>query len=49
MINGERVKQAREFKGLTQKQLAEDIGVHPSEIAQIETGRVIPGEEILQK
>jgi len=49
MINGERVKQAREFRGITQKQLAEDVEVHPSEIAQIETGRITPGDEVLQR
>lgn len=49
MINGERVKQARELRGLTQKQLAEDVEVHPSEIAQIETGRITPGDEVLQR
>jgi Zn-dependent peptidase ImmA (M78 family)/DNA-binding XRE family transcriptional regulator len=49
MIYGERVKQARELIGLTQVALAESIGVHPSEIGQIETGRITPGEEVLQR
>lgn len=49
MIYGERVKQARELRGLTQVKLAEKISVHPSEIGQIETGRITPGNDVLQK
>ncbi|MCK9568599.1 XRE family transcriptional regulator [Candidatus Pacearchaeota archaeon] len=49
MINGDRVRQAREFRGLTQIELAKKIGVHQSEIVQIELGRITPGDEILQK
>ena len=42
MIFGERFKQARELKGLTQKQLADVIGVNQSTIAHIESERVSP-------
>lgn len=48
MINGERVRQARELKGLTQTNLARAIGVHQSEIAQIESGKVTPSDAILE-
>jgi len=49
MINGERIKQVRELQGLTQAEFAKSIGVHQSEIAQIETGRITPGEDILHQ
>jgi Zn-dependent peptidase ImmA (M78 family)/DNA-binding XRE family transcriptional regulator len=49
MINGERIKQVRELRGLTQKEFAQSIGVHQSEIAQIETGRITPGDDIVQQ
>ena len=39
MINGDRVKQVRELRGLTQDELANRIGVSQSNIASIETGR----------
>jgi Zn-dependent peptidase ImmA (M78 family)/DNA-binding XRE family transcriptional regulator len=49
MINGERVKQVRELRGLTQTELAQSIGVTQSEIAHIEAGTVTPSDEILQQ
>lgn len=36
MINGERVKQAREIRGLTQAELAHEIGIDQSRIARLE-------------
>lgn len=48
MINGERVKQARQLRGLTQDKLGERIGVNQSSIAQIESGRIIPTDKVLQ-
>lgn len=49
MINGDRIKQIRELRGLTQTQLAEKIGVNQSTIAQIERGQIAPGDEVFQK
>ena len=48
MISGQRVRQAREFKGWTQFELARRIGIHQSAIAQIEGGRTTPSETVLQ-
>lgn len=48
MIFGDRVKQAREFRGLTQKQLAKRLNINQSAIAQIETGRTQPGDDVLE-
>ncbi len=48
MINGERVKQAREFKKLTQAELAKRLDIRQSAIAQIENGNTQPSEEVLQ-
>lgn len=45
MINGERVKQAREFRGLSQTELARRVGVTQPFIAQIEAGVSQPSEE----
>lgn len=45
MINGERIRQARESRGMTQNQLAEGITTQ-SAIAQIEKGFISPNEEI---
>src|SRR5947207_13825490 len=45
MINGDRVKQARELRGLTQAQLAERTNVTQATIAHIEAGRSQPSEE----
>src|SRR5205809_214557 len=39
MISGDRVRQARELRGLTQSALAERLGVSQAEIALIENGR----------
>lgn len=47
MIYGERVKQAREYCGLTQTKLAKTVGVNQSAIAHIENGRNIPSEDLL--
>lgn len=48
MISGERVKQAREFKGLTQTQLANMVGIQQSAISQIEKNDLVPSTGILQ-
>lgn len=49
MINGERVKQARESRGMTQKELAHGIDTTQSTIAQIEKGIISPNVDILQR
>jgi Zn-dependent peptidase ImmA (M78 family)/transcriptional regulator with XRE-family HTH domain len=50
MINGERVKQARELRGFTQKELADKINTTQPTIAQIENGIIIsPSDAILQR
>lgn len=48
MIYGERIRQAREYCGLTQLGLAKGIGVNQSSIAHIENGRNVPSMEILK-
>lgn len=39
---GERVKKLREQRGITQKALAEKVGVTPAVICQIERGTKVP-------
>lgn len=39
----------RAISGMTQRQLAEEMGVHPSLISQIEQGRVKPGRHLLRR
>ena len=41
VITPARLRQARELRGLTQTALARQVGVHPSAIAQLETGRIL--------
>jgi Zn-dependent peptidase ImmA (M78 family) len=48
MINGERVRQARELNGLTQAALARRLRLNQSAIAQLETGRTQPSEPVLE-
>jgi transcriptional regulator with XRE-family HTH domain len=47
VITPDRLRQARELRGLTQTALARQVGVHPSAIAQLETGRIQPSLEVL--
>lgn len=47
MLNPARLRQARELRGLTQTALAQQVGVHPSAIAQLETGRIQPSPPVL--
>jgi Zn-dependent peptidase ImmA (M78 family)/DNA-binding XRE family transcriptional regulator len=49
MINGERIRQARDIAGFTQKDLADRVGVGQSAIAQIETGLKPPSNELLER
>jgi Zn-dependent peptidase ImmA (M78 family)/transcriptional regulator with XRE-family HTH domain len=48
MISGERVRFAREFRGLTQTDLARQIGVTQPAIAQIEGGFKQPSNAVLE-
>jgi Zn-dependent peptidase ImmA (M78 family)/DNA-binding XRE family transcriptional regulator len=47
VITPDRLRQARELRGLTQTALARQVGVHPSAIAQLETGRMQPSPAVL--
>jgi Zn-dependent peptidase ImmA (M78 family)/transcriptional regulator with XRE-family HTH domain len=47
VITPARLQQARELRGLTQTALARQVGVHPSAIAQLETGRMQPSPAVL--
>jgi Zn-dependent peptidase ImmA (M78 family)/transcriptional regulator with XRE-family HTH domain len=47
VISGERVKQARELKGMTQSALAKAVGVTQAAIAQVESGAFLASEELI--
>lgn len=47
MIYGERIKQARELKRFTQSELARRLGINQSAVTQIETGRFVPSQAVL--
>jgi len=47
MINGDRIRQAREFRGLTQTKLGQLMGISQTTIAQIEGGLYEPSREFL--
>jgi Zn-dependent peptidase ImmA (M78 family)/DNA-binding XRE family transcriptional regulator len=47
VIHGERVKLARELRGLTQKQLATAVHVSQSTVAYLESGRHSPSAELI--
>ncbi|MEP7355107.1 MAG: XRE family transcriptional regulator [Acidobacteriota bacterium] len=47
-VNGERIRQAREIRGLTQLELAGLVGVEQSHISHIEHGLREPSIEVLQ-
>jgi Zn-dependent peptidase ImmA (M78 family)/DNA-binding XRE family transcriptional regulator len=49
MIFGERIRQARELSGLTQRDLAEQVGVAQPFIAQIEANKVLPSRPVLEQ
>ncbi|HZU70932.1 MAG TPA: XRE family transcriptional regulator [Ktedonobacteraceae bacterium] len=48
MINGYRIRQARELMRLTQSELAESLEITQSTIAQIESGRLMPSDALLE-
>jgi Zn-dependent peptidase ImmA (M78 family)/transcriptional regulator with XRE-family HTH domain len=49
MIFGERVEQAREFRGLTQTELAEAVGLKQVSVARVERGSVQPGDDVVSR
>ena len=49
MTTGERIKAARKRAGLTQKEIADRLGISSSSIAQWETGTRKPKAETLQR
>ncbi|MCL5883776.1 MAG: XRE family transcriptional regulator [Deltaproteobacteria bacterium] len=48
MINGDRIRQAREIRGFTQKELADKIGITQAAIAQFEGNLAAPLQEKLE-
>jgi HTH-type transcriptional regulator, competence development regulator len=46
---GQRIKRERMSRGLTQRQLAELVGVGVPHISKVEAGRENPGEPLLRK
>lgn len=48
MINGNRVRQARELMRLTQTELADDVGIAQSTIAHIEGGLFQPSQQLVE-
>jgi len=48
MFNGQRIRQAREYRGLTQTRLAKLIGVTQGAIAQLEGGFKSPSDELIE-
>lgn len=46
---GQKLKDARKYKGLTQQQLADKLSVTPSLIGQYETGKRRPKKENVEK
>lgn len=46
---GQRIKELRNKKGITQYQLAEMIGIDPKHMSHIETGRSFPKADLIEK
>ena len=44
---GERLKNARMERGMTQKELAELIGISPNVLSKYENGKLIPSGDVL--
>lgn len=49
MASNNRMKAARVLKGLTQLQLAEQVGTREIEISRIETGRLAPEAQMKER
>lgn len=48
-MNGQKIKEIRQAKGITQKQLAEQMGADRSYINRIENGNYIPALKYLER
>ena len=48
MIFGERVRQVREYHGLTQRELAERLGISQAAVYSIESDRLKPAAELVE-
>ena len=46
---GQRIKELRINKGITQYQLAEIVGIDPKHMSHIETGRSFPKADLIEK
>ena len=46
---GQRIKELRNKKGITQYQLAEMVGIDPKQMSHIETGRSFPKADLIEK
>lgn len=46
---GKRIKEIRKFKGYTQEQLSELVGIETSSLSGIESGRFFPSLHVLDK
>lgn len=46
---GARIRSLRQARGLTQEQLAERAGLHPTYVAKIEAGTRLPSLEVLDR
>ena len=46
---GQRIKELRNKKGITQYQLAEMVGIDPKHMSHIETGRSFPKADVIEK
>lgn len=46
---GQRIKELRNKKGITQYQLAEMVGIDPKHMSHIETGRSFPKADLIEK
>ena len=45
---GEKVRTLRQQAGLTQPELAERLNIEQSWLSKVETGKVVPGSELIQ-
>ena len=46
---GQRIKELRNKKGITQYQLAKMVGIDPKHMSHIETGRSFPKADLIEK